>query len=74
MTRAFVDDAVQADDLLLLREPVRRYLSRSVDDEAELEDLVQETLTRVWEVRSRVGRRAAASYAIATARNLVGSE
>lgn len=66
-----VEDAVQEPDLLRLREPLRRYLSRVVDDEQELDDLVQETLLRVWEVRSRVGRAAAASYAVATARNLL---
>ncbi|HEU0103916.1 MAG TPA: sigma factor [Mycobacteriales bacterium] len=71
MARTAVEDAVQETDLLRLREPVRRYLSRTVSDEQELDDLVQETLLRVWEVRGRVGRAAAAAYAVATARNLV---
>lgn len=74
MTRVIAEDSVQASDLLLLRDPVRRYLARTVHDEQELEDLVQETLLRVWEVRGRVGRAAAASYAVATARNLVQSK
>lgn len=73
MARTAVEDAVQEPDLLRLREPVRRYLGRAVHDEQELDDLVQETLLRVWEVRGRVGRTAAASYAVATARNLVQS-
>ena len=73
MARATVDDGVQESDLLLLRQPVRRYLARSVTDEQELDDLVQETLLRVWEVRGRVERAAAGSYAVATARNLVQS-
>lgn len=66
-----MDDAVSEPDLLRLREPVRRYLGRTVHDEQELDDLVQETLLRVWEVRGRVARAAAGSYAVATARNLV---
>lgn len=68
------EQAVQGPDLLRLREPIRRYLARHTDDEHELEDLVQETLARVWEARRRVDRRVAASYAVATARNLLLSE
>ena len=71
MTRLAVDDAVAEQDLVRLRAPLRRYLARTVPDEPELDDLVQETLLRLWEVRARVGRGAAASYAVATARNLV---
>lgn len=73
VTRSVVDQAVLAADLVGLREPVRRYLARVVSDEHELDDLVQETLLRVWEVRGRVERRVAVSYAVATARNLVQS-
>lgn len=69
-----VGPALPAEALVGLREPVHRYLARHTDDPHELEDLTQEALARVWEARRRIDRSVAASYAVATARNLVLSE
>jgi serine/threonine-protein kinase RsbT len=50
---------------------VRRVVAARVRDAHAVDDLVQETLTRVMAVRFRVDAEALAPYAIATARNLV---
>ena len=73
MTRISVEDALGETDLLQLRDPVATFLARAGLPAHEVEDLVQETLLRVWEVRGRVDRGVAAAYAVATARNLVQS-
>jgi len=69
-----VETALPEGDLIALADPVRKYLARHTDDPHELEDLTQEALARVWEARARIDRSVAASYAVATARNLVLSE
>ena len=52
---------------------VRRVVAARVSDPTAVEDLVQETLTRVLPVERRLDATALAPYAIVTARNLVRS-
>jgi serine/threonine-protein kinase RsbT len=52
---------------------VRRVVAARVHDRAQVDDIVQETLTRVMAARSRVERDTLAPYAVATARNLIAS-
>jgi RNA polymerase sigma factor (sigma-70 family) len=58
-------------DLSSLETLVRRMVERRLDDSDTIDDIVQETLTRVLEVRGRLERRSLASYAAITARNLI---
>ena len=60
---------VPQDELEILRPVIRRVLTASVHRDA-VEDLVQETLTRVAEARSQV-EGPLEGYAVTTARNLV---
>jgi RNA polymerase sigma factor (sigma-70 family) len=50
---------------------VRRVVGARVRDRGVADELVQETLARVWERRSRLDDDALLPYAVATARNLV---
>jgi RNA polymerase sigma factor (sigma-70 family) len=52
---------------------VRRVIAARVRDRQVVEDLVQETLTRIMEARRRLDPEALAPYAVVTARNLVAS-
>jgi RNA polymerase sigma factor (sigma-70 family) len=52
---------------------VRRVIAARVRDGHIVDDLVQETLTRVMEARRRLEPRTLAPYAVVTARNLVAS-
>jgi RNA polymerase sigma factor (sigma-70 family) len=52
---------------------VRRVIASRVRDPDNVDDLVQETLTRLVEAWPRLNQDAAAAYAIVTARNLVAS-
>ena len=62
-------------DLVALAEPVRRAVGTRTADRPELdpEDVVQETLARVWAARWRLERATLLRYAVAVARNLVVS-
>ena len=56
-----------------IEEIVRRVVAARVRDRETVDDLVQETLTRLVEARPRLEQAALAPYAVVTARNLVAS-
>lgn len=60
-------------DLLLVGAPVRRLVAARLDSPADVDDVVQETLARLWEVRWRLERGALLAYGMVVARNLVSS-
>lgn len=68
------DVATEA-DLLAVAAPVRRAVAARLVGRPELDpdDVVQETLTRVWAERWRLERSTLLSYALVVARNLVTS-
>jgi RNA polymerase sigma factor (sigma-70 family) len=61
------------DDVLELAPLLRRVIAARVRDRQVVEDLVQETLTRVMAARRRLEPRTLAPYAVVTARNLTRS-
>lgn len=61
------------DDVLELAPLLRRVITARVREQQVVEDLVQETLTRVMAARRRLEPRTLAPYAVVTARNLVTS-
>jgi len=61
------------DDVLELAPLLRRVIAARVREGQVVEDLVQETLTRVMSARQRLEPRTLAPYAVVTARNLVTS-
>jgi RNA polymerase sigma factor (sigma-70 family) len=61
------------DDVLELAPLLRRVVAARVRDRQVVEDLVQETLTRIMSARRRLEPRTLAPYAVVTARNLVRS-
>jgi RNA polymerase sigma factor (sigma-70 family) len=61
------------DDVVELAPLLRRVIGARVHDRQVVEDLVQETLTRVMAARRRLEPRALAPYAVVTARNLTRS-
>jgi RNA polymerase sigma factor (sigma-70 family) len=63
----------QHDDVVELAPLLRRVIGARVSDRQVVEDLVQETLTRVMAARRRLEPRALAPYAVVTARNLTRS-
>lgn len=67
-------DAVPGDDALLDLIPiVRRVVAARIRDPHLVEDLVQETLTRMTATRARLDPESLVPYAIVTARNLIAS-
>ncbi len=60
-------------EVVALSPVVRRVIAARVRDRHVVDDLVQETLTRVMEARRRLEPRTLAPYAVVTARNLVAS-
>jgi RNA polymerase sigma factor (sigma-70 family) len=58
-------------DALDLTELIRRVVRARVRDPEVAQDVVQETLARVLEVRPRINDEGLAAYAVVTARNLV---
>jgi RNA polymerase sigma factor (sigma-70 family) len=62
------------DDVLELAPLLRRVIAARVRDGQVVDDLVQETLTRVMAARQRLEPRTLAPYAVVTARNLVTSQ
>ena len=65
---------VSETDLLALTPELRRVATNRLQDPASVDDVVQETLARLWEVRWRLDRQCAVAYGIVTVRNLVTSE
>lgn len=63
------------DDLLAVAEPVRRAVRTRLGGRPELDpdDIVQETLARVWAARWRLERGTLLAYGLVVARNLVTS-
>jgi RNA polymerase sigma factor (sigma-70 family) len=61
------------DDVIELAPLLRRVIGARVHDGHVVEDLVQETLTRVMAARRRLEPRTLAPYAVVTARNLTRS-
>ncbi|HEY4725222.1 MAG TPA: sigma-70 family RNA polymerase sigma factor [Actinomycetota bacterium] len=61
------------DDVVELAPLLRRVIGARVRDRHVVEDLVQETLTRVMAARRRLEPRTIAPYAVVTARNLTRS-
>jgi RNA polymerase sigma factor (sigma-70 family) len=61
------------DDVVELAPLLRRVIGARVRDGHVVEDLVQETLTRVMAARQRLEPRTLAPYAVVTARNLIRS-
>jgi RNA polymerase sigma factor (sigma-70 family) len=64
---------IEHDDLLELAPLLRRVVAARVREGQVVEDLVQETLTRVMAARQRLEPRTLAPYAVVTARNLTRS-
>jgi RNA polymerase sigma factor (sigma-70 family) len=61
-------------DLVAVAEPVRRVVAaRAARGPVEVDDVVQETLARLWEARWRLERGALLAYGVVVARNLVTS-
>jgi RNA polymerase sigma factor (sigma-70 family) len=58
-------------DLPELASLVRRIAARRLKDHDAVEDVVQETITRLLEVRDRLDQRVLTTYAAITARNLI---
>lgn len=67
-------DKATQDDVLAVAEPVRRVIRARVPDASAAEDVVQETLVRLLEVRERLDRQALVAYGVVVARNLVASD
>src|SRR4051794_828633 len=61
-------------DLLSVAEPLRRFVEARAGGSGDAEDLVQEVLARLWEVRWRLERTALFGYGVVVARNLLVSE
>ncbi len=61
-------------DLLAALGPVQRVVEARVDDPAVVDEVVQETLARLLEVRWRLDRQVLIAYGIVAARNMVTSE
>lgn len=59
------------DDLIELREPLRRYVRSMVRSEHDVDDIVQETLVRMLQVTPRLEVETLSAYAFTVARNLV---
>ncbi len=78
-TRGLVDDAQRPDsdqtedEVAALRAPLSRYVTSHVRDPHRVEDVVQETLLRMLQVRERLELETLSAYAFTVARNLVYS-
>ncbi len=56
-----------------LEPEIRRIASTRLSDPHQVDEVVQETLTRLFEAQHRLAPRTLASYAVVTARNLITS-
>ena len=59
------------DDLIGLSGPLRRYVASLVRDPNDVDDIVQETLIRMWQATQRLEVETLSAYAFTVARNLV---
>ena len=66
-----VESWAAADDLVDLTGPLRRYVASMVRDQHDVDDVVQETLIRMWEVTQRLEVETLSAYAFTVARNIV---
>jgi RNA polymerase sigma factor (sigma-70 family) len=75
MTRAARQARVPPDqaDLLAVAAPVRRLAAARLTSPADVDDVVQETLARLWEARWRLERGTLVAYGTVVARNLIAS-
>ncbi len=64
-------EAIEGADLASAEPAVRQYLAARVRDPSLVDDLTQETLLRVFEVRDRLERSAIVPYAVTVAKHLV---
>jgi RNA polymerase sigma factor (sigma-70 family) len=71
MARRPPESGVTDEDVLCLREPLSEFVSAWVGPRDSVDEIVQETLTRVLESRSRHEPSALRAYAVAIARNLI---
>lgn len=60
-------------DVVAIADAVRRYAVAALGDSHDVDDVTQETVSRLVENRWRIDRRTAPGYAIATARSLLVS-
>lgn len=63
--------SVAFDDLVDLSGPLRRYVASLVRDPNDIDDVVQETLIRMWQATQRLEVETLSAYAFTVARNLV---
>jgi RNA polymerase sigma factor (sigma-70 family) len=71
MAKRQVETSVTDADVLSLRQPLSDFVSAWLGSPDAGDEIVQETLTRVLESRSRLESRALRAYALAVARNLI---
>ncbi len=62
------------DDIVELTDLLRRVVGNQVRDQDAVDDIVQETVSRLLAAKNRLDGRAVGPYAIVTARNLVNSQ
>jgi len=60
-------------ELVALREPLRRYVISRIGDSHRVDDIVQETLTRMIQVVDRLEVRTLTAYAMTVARHQIAS-
>lgn len=60
-------------ELVALREPLRRYVVSRIGDSHRVDDIVQETLTRMIQVLDRLEVRTLTAYAMTVARHQIAS-
>ena len=73
MPRAPATETTEKIDVHTLEPLVRRVVAARVRDRDAVDDIVQETLTRLIEAQDRLDLEALTPYAVVTARNLTAS-
>jgi RNA polymerase sigma factor (sigma-70 family) len=66
--------AITQGEILALLPPLRRFVASRVGDPQEIDDVVQETLTRLLAARSRLDSATLMAYAFTVARNQISSQ
>ena len=69
-----LSDQALDDDIVELTDLLRRVVGNRVRDQDAVDDIVQETVSRLLAARHRLDGRAVGPYAVVTARNLVTSQ